>query len=127
MRVEALLFDDRPGRDDADDLPLHEAAAARLLALLADRDGVAGREQSCDVRLARVRGEPAQRRFVRLAAVPRRERQVADARRRDGVVEEHLVEVAEPEEQNGGLMLRLDAEVLLEQRASHTRFFFFAR
>ena len=127
MRVEALFFDDRPGRDDADDLAFHQAAAARLLPLLADRDRVPGREEPRDVRLARVRRKPAERRFVRLAAVSRREGQVADARRRDGVVEEHLVEVAEPEEENGGLMLRLDAEVLLEQRASHTRFFFFAR
>ena len=72
-------------------------------------------------------GKPAERRLVGLAAVAGRQRQVADARRRHGVVEEHLVEVAEPEEEDGVLVLRLDAEVLREQRASHTRFFFFAR
>jgi hypothetical protein len=88
---------------------------------------VAGGEEPRDVRLARVRREPAERHLVRLAAVPGRQRQVADARRRDRIVEEHLVEVPEAEEEDGVPMLRLDAEVLLEQRASHTRFFFFAR
>ena len=123
-RIEVLLFEDRPRRDHADDVALHDTAPARLLALLADRHRVAGGEQAGDVGLARVRREAAQRHLVRLAAVACRERQVADARRHLGVVEEHLVEVAQPEEQDGVLMLRLDAEVLgRAARLSHALLF----
>ena len=115
-RIEALLLEDRSRRDDADDLALEEPASARLR-LLADRDRMARRQQPGDVWLRGVRREPAERDLVGIAAVARRQRQVEDGRRRLGVLEEHLVEVAEPEQQDRGLVLRLDAKVLRDQRA----------
>ena len=65
--------------------------------------------------------------LVGLAAVAGGQGQVAHPRRRHRVVEEHLVEVTEPEEQDRVAVLRLHAQVLPEQRPLHTRFFFFAR
>jgi len=117
-RVEALLLEDRPGRDDPDDLPFEEAPAALgCLRLLADRHRVAGGEEPRDVRLRGVDGKAAERNLVGVAAVPRRERQVERPRRDLGVVEEHLVEVAEAKKEDRPLVLCLDAGVLREKRA----------
>src|SRR2546426_660598 len=52
-----------------------------------------------------------------IAAVAGGERQVENARRGLGVLEEHLVKVAEPEEEDRLAVLPLDAEVLRDQRA----------
>src|SRR6476619_2727829 len=54
--------------------------------------------------------------FRRTTIVARRERQAEDAGGRLGVVVEHFVEVAHPEEQDCALMPRLDLPVLLHQR-----------
>src|SRR5207244_1623024 len=51
-RVEALLLDDRPRRDDADHVAIDETlGGARVLDLLANRDLQAGTEELLDVRL----------------------------------------------------------------------------
>ena len=124
--IEALLLEDGAGGDDAHHLALEELLPLAGLALLADRDRVPGAEKPRHVRLGRVRRESAQRHLVRRAAIARRERQIEHARRDARVVEEHLVEVAEPEEEDRALVLRLDAQVLCEEGAPHTRLRFFA-
>src|SRR6185436_20519444 len=57
-RLEARLLEDGAGRDDADDLALHEAASAGRH-LLAHRDREALREQAGDVGVGRVEREAA--------------------------------------------------------------------
>jgi hypothetical protein len=101
---------------DAHDLALHEATSPGR-GLLADRDRVSRREESRDVWLCGVRREAAERDLVGVAAIARRERQVEVARRDLGVGEKHLVEVAQAEEEDRALMLRLDAEILREEPA----------
>src|SRR5262249_51077314 len=125
--LEALLFEDGARRHDAHHLALEELLAGPRLSLLAAGHRMAGCQQPGDVRLRGVRGEAAQRDLVRVAAVPRRERQVENGGAGARVLEEHLVEVAEPEEQDGVAVLRLDAQVLCEERAPHTRLRFFVR
>src|SRR5207244_4568620 len=115
VRLEALLLEDRAGRDNAHHLALHEPAPARRR-LLAERDRVALGVDARDVGLRRARREAAQGNLVRVAAVPRRERQIEVPRGHLGVREEHLVEVAEAEEEDRLAVLRLDAEILREER-----------
>src|SRR5438094_5333659 len=114
-RLEPHLLEARAGRDDAHPLALHEPAPARGR-LLAHGHRVALAQQARDVRLRRVRREAAERHLVRVAAVPRRQREIEVARGGRGVLEEHLVEVAEAEEEDGPAVLRLDAEILGEER-----------
>src|SRR5439155_23580577 len=114
-RLEALLLEDRAGRDDAHHLAFHEPAPARRR-LLAYGHRVALGQEAGDVRLRRVRREAAETHLVRVAAVPRRQREIEVARGGRGVLEEHLVEVAQAEEVDGPAVLRLDAEVLREER-----------
>src|SRR5262249_6951556 len=108
-RVEALLLPDGARRDRPHRLACEELLPLARLPLLADRARVPRPEESRHVRLSRVGREAAQRDLVRRAAVPRREGEIEDRRRGARVVEEHLVEVAEPEEEDRALMLGLDA------------------
>ena len=91
-------------------------ATLGILDLLADRDAIAVLHEPAQILLARLHRHAGERHFGRAAVVARRERQAEHARRRLGVVVEHLVEVAHPEEQDRALMPRLDLPVLLHQR-----------
>ena len=109
--VEKVLLDRRAGRNDLDNVALHDAlAGSRLGELLADGDLFAVLEQAGDVGSGRVVGNAAHR-----LALPVSEGQVQERAGLDGVLEEHLVEVSEPEEEDRVPMPRLDLAVLVHQ------------
>ncbi len=102
----------RAGRDRLDHLAPHDTLGQlRVFDLLADRDAMAGRDELFQVlggRLHRHAGEGD--------AVPaRRECDVEDPGTQLGIVEEHLVEVAHPEEENRSRVTGLDLPVLLHE------------
>ncbi len=125
--LQALLLEDRARRDHAHDLAFEKLLPGPRLSLLADRHRVSRGQEARDVRLRRVRWEAAQRHLVRVAAVASGQREIEDRGAGARILEEHLVEVAEPEEEDGVAVLRLDAQVLCEERAPHTRLRFFVR
>jgi hypothetical protein len=96
-------------------------ALARCIELLADRDRVASCQQPADVGLGSMRREATERHLVRGAPIACGQRQIEHARCRRGVLEEHLVEVAQAEEEDRMLVLRLDAQILGQEIALHTR------
>ncbi len=114
-RIEGVRLEAEPRRDHADDLARHDALDLRRIRhLLADRDLPTLLEELRDVpggRVVRHAGHRDPFGLARLAA--RGERDVEELRRDDRVLEEHLVEVAEPKEQDRVRILILGAQVLL--------------
>jgi hypothetical protein len=99
--IEHVLLQHRAGGDDADDLPPHDARPrAGRLDLLADGDLVAGLEQPCQISAGGVKRDAAHRHPVG-ALAPCGEGDAEQLRGADGVLEEELVEVTEPEEEEG--------------------------
>ncbi len=100
------------GRDHADHVaPQELLALAGGFHLLADRDLLAGLHEPRDVGLGRVMGDAGHRR-----ALPRGQRDGEQARALLGVVEEQLVEVAEPEQQQVVGIAALQLPVLRHHR-----------
>ncbi len=97
LRFERGLFEHRSRRDNPRDLttnqPLHQG---RILHLLADRNLAPGLHELRNIEIRGVMRHAAHR-----DCVPLRQREIKELRRFLGVVEEHLVEVAQPEEQQG--------------------------
>jgi hypothetical protein len=119
LLLEDRLLDERPGRDDADDAALDEPFRfLGVLELLADGHPVARFEEPVDVRLGRVEGD-ARHGDAPLALRPRGEHDPQDPRGGLGVLVEHLVEVAEPEEEDFVGVARLDLGVLVHERRGH--------
>ena len=81
---------------DPGDLAADQLACLDLPDLLAERDAPAGGKELLHVAARRVVGNPAHRDLTALG-----QGDVQDRRGLLGVVEEHLVEIAEPEEQEG--------------------------
>ena len=108
----------RPGRDHADDLATHDAlGGARVLHLLAERHPEALLDEPRHVAGDRVVGHPAHRDRGAVAVLgPRGEGDLERARGHHRVLEEELVEVAHPEEEEGVGVLGLHAVVLLHGR-----------
>ena len=109
--VEETVFRNRAGRHDArhlaaDDLSLlHEA---RILHLVADGGGLARADEFREIGVKRMVRDAAQRRAGAL-----RKRGTKNRRCNDGVLPEHLVEVAEAEHQDGTWwQLALDRAIL---------------
>ena len=103
--------------DGLDHRPAHESLGElRVLHLLADRDAVALGDEAAQVLGRRLDGHPGERDLGGTAVVARGEGQAQLARGELGVVLEHFVEVAHPEEQNGLRIPSLDLAVLLHQR-----------
>ena len=116
-RIQRLLVEDHARRDDADDVALDDALhRPRILELLAHRDPVAELGQLHQVRPHRVVRDAAHGDGIFLALVARGQREVEDARDVDRVLVEHLVEVAQPEEDDRVRVPRLDVQVLAHQR-----------
>ena len=104
------------GGDDADHVPVHQALRrGRVLHLLTDGHLVPPLDEPGDVALRRVVGHAAHggALLLRLAPVPGGEGQAQLLRAQLGVVVEHLVEVAQPEEQQAVRVLLLHLPVLL--------------
>ena len=94
LRIEHLQIRDRAGRDDVRDFALHDLPRLRLAHLIADGHALAGLDEPAHVILLRVVRDAAHRR-----AVPLRERDIEYACGDLRIVEEHLVKIAEPEQQ----------------------------
>ena len=108
------------GGDDADDIALHQALGqGRVLQLLADGDLVALGDELGNVSFGAVIGDAAHGRAlfgVLDVPVPGGEREVQLAGGGDGVVVEHLIEVAETEEEQAVAVLLLDLLILALHR-----------
>ncbi len=121
-RVERLFIENHARghhpNDVALDDPLHRPG---ILELLAQGHPVSELGQLGQVAAGGVVRNPAHRDGVFLPLVARRERQVEDAGHVDRVFIEHLVEVAEAEEQDGVRIPRLDLEVLAHERRGRAR------
>ena len=117
--LQAGGVDDRAGGHHPDDVPLHQPLGrCRVLHLLADGHLVALGDEPGDVGLAGVVGDAAHGHPLLLglgvlAVVPGGEGQIQLPGGQLGVVGEHLVEVAQTEEQNGVRVVLLDLQVLL--------------
>jgi hypothetical protein len=117
---EHTRLDDGAGGDDARDAALDDLPPLRRLAdLLADGDLVPGGDQLGDVGLGGVVRHPGQWQLLPPPHLARGEGDVEDARGDLGVVLEHLVEVAETEEEEDIGVLALDRQVLLPDRRRH--------
>jgi len=104
-------LDNRPRRDDADDLPLHEATLG-LAELFTDRDLVPASDEPGDVRLRGVVRYASHRHALTLGDVPRRQHDVQFAGGNVGVLVKGLVKVAQPKEHDRVPVLALDLQVL---------------
>ena len=117
--IQAGGVDDGAGRHHPDDVPLDKALCrGRVLHLLADGHLVALGDEPGDVGLAGVVGDAAHgdlllRRLGVLAVVPGGQCQVQFPGRKAGIVVEHLVKIAQPEEQDGIRIVLFDLQVLL--------------
>jgi hypothetical protein len=103
------------GRHHLDDLALHQALArdlTRVLDLLADRHAITELRQALQVLVRGVHRDAAHRNWIRLRLVAGGERDVEQRRSDLGVLQEHLVEVPHPVEQDLVRVLRLDGEEL---------------
>ena len=108
---------DRPRRDEPHDVALEELLAlAGRFELLAQRDLLAGPDQPCDVRLGGVMRNPRHRRAL---AGGQRDLQQAGAQL--GVLEEQLVEVTEPEQEQVVRVPLLQLPVLAHHRRHDRR------
>ena len=115
--VEHTGFHDGTGGDDADDIALDKPLGGfGILGLLADCDLVALLDQSGDVALGGMEGYAAHRRALLLSAVAAREGELQLLGSELGVVEKHLIEIAETEEQDAVLVLLFDLKILLHHR-----------
>ena len=107
-------FNDRAGRDNADDVALDKTLGeGRVLHLLTDGDLVALGDQACHVSLVGVERHAAHRGAFFLAAVFAGQRQFQLPRSRQRVVVEHFIEVTDAVEQNLVGMLFFDFKILL--------------
>ena len=98
----------RAGREDLRDLALDELAGPGVLHLIADGDLASGLEHAGDVTVRRVKRNAAHRDDAALG-----ERDVEQLRAGLRVLEKHLVEIAEPEQQQRVLgQFAFDAAIL---------------
>ena len=108
---------ERAGRDDADHLALDRPLGARCVAdLLADRDRLAEPDQPRQVGVDRMRRHAGHRDRLAAGLAACGQRDVEQPVRPPRIVEEQLVEVAHPVEEERVGMGGLDAQVLLHDR-----------
>ena len=75
-------------------------------------------DESRQVSLGSVIRDTAHGYGIFLALVPRRESDLQDIRRQNGIVHEHLVKVTHPEEEDRVWMFPLDGKILLHHRCA---------
>ena len=115
--VEQIVLDDRPRGHDADDVPIdHPLAFLGIGKLFADGDLFAHRHEAGDVGIRRVEGNAAHGRALFQPAIPARQREIEQFGDADGVVEEHLVKVAQAVEHHAVLVFLLHLKVVLHHR-----------
>ena len=113
-RFEITGVGERAGRHHANDLALDDATGfPGIFDLLADRDAKSLANQPREVAVDGVIGNTAHRNRRAITVLRARgQRDVERARRHEGVLEEHLVEVTHAKEQDGVAVLSLGVEVL---------------
>ena len=108
--IDVRSVDGRSGSYDFDDFPLGKPLSSRLRDLLADRDPFSVAQESRNVAFGGVVGNPAHG-----LGPPVGESQIQHPRDLDSVVVEHLVKIAEPEQENIVLVFALYGLVLPHQ------------
>ena len=107
MRIEM-----RTGAEDLRDIAIDQLAGLGLLKLVANGNLAALSQQFADVRFGRVMWNPAHRDAVAIG-----QREVEQLRPGLGVIEKHLVKIAQPEQQQRiRRNLVFDAPILLHHR-----------
>src|SRR5262249_53093930 len=122
--VQELRVDGSAGRDNPYYFaPDQLGSLFWVLGLFADRDPVAFANELCDITAGRVIWNAAHRDGCSALAVTGRQGNLELPGSDRGVVKEHLVEIAQPEEQERARILALDVLVLLEHggRVLHRR------
>ena len=120
--VEQRILGECAGGDHADDIARHHRLAAALLRLrrifrlLAHRHLEAGADQPGDVPLVAVHRHARHRDVLTVVLAAAGQRDIQGGRRPHRVVEEQLVEVTHPVEQQAAGMPALDRPVLRHQR-----------
>ncbi len=121
-RVEQRVLDQRPRCHHAHHVAAHHGFRAALFGffgrfeLFANRHPEALADQPREIRLVRMPGHPAHRDLLAEMQSALGQRQIERLRRRDRVVEEHLVEVAHAIEQQGVRILPLELQILRHHR-----------
>jgi hypothetical protein len=115
--AQQLRLRDRPGREHPDHLAAHQAPGLRgVLHLLRDRHLETRIEELADVAGEGVVGDPAHRRADLVVVPAPGEDDAEDRRGLLRILEEQLVEIAEPVEEQRVLHLVLELQVLLQHR-----------
>ena len=117
-RVEVVGIGQRAGRHDAYNLALDEALGLpRVFDLVADGDAEALFDEPADVSVDRVKRNAAHRDAAAVGILGAGcQRQLERAGRDEGVLVEHFVEVAHPEQEDGIAVLLLGVQVLTHRR-----------
>ena len=122
LGIEQRVFGERAGRHQPHHVAPHHALGAalarfgRILELFADRDAVAERDQPVQIFVGAHDRHAAHRDVAALMLAALGEHDAERARGGLGVVEEHLVEIAHPVEQQAVRIGGLDLDVLLHHR-----------
>ena len=111
--LEQVLVGECPRGDDPGDPSFHRTARCRRVAdLLADRGRSALAHELREIRFDRMRRHARHRNRSPVRAPARSERDVEQLRGAAGIVEEQLVEISHPVEEQGIGMVCLDAQIL---------------
>ena len=112
--LQHTALDDRTGCDHPDDVPLDKAfRLGGVLHLLADSHLIALSDQARHIALVAVEGHAAHRGALRKAALLAGKGKIQLPGGRDGIVEEHLVKIADAVKKNFVLVLIFDFKILL--------------
>ena len=112
--LQHAAFNDRTGGDHPDDVPLDKAfRLGGVLYLLTDGHLIALSDQARHIALVAVEGHAAHRGALRKAALLAGKGKIQLPGRRDGIVEEHLVKIADAVKKNFVLVLIFDLKILL--------------
>jgi hypothetical protein len=112
--LQHAAFNDRTGGDHPDDVPLDKAfRLGGVLHLLTDSHLIALSDQARHIALVAVEGHAAHRGALRKAALLAGKGKIQLPGGRDGIVEEHLVKIADAVKKNFVLVLIFDFKILL--------------
>ena len=112
--LQHAALDDRTGGDHPDDVPLNKAfRLGGVLHLLADGHLIPLGDQTRHIALVAVEGHAAHGGALRKAALLAGKGKIQLPGRRDGIVEEHFVKIADAVKKNFVLMLVFDLKILL--------------
>ena len=112
--LQHTALDDRTGCDHPDDVPLDKAfRLGGVLYLLTDSHLIALSDQARHIALVAVEGHAAHGSALRKAALLAGKGKIQLPGRRDGIVEEHLVKIADAVKKNFVLVLIFDFKILL--------------